>query len=457
MNDMTKGREWKRILFFALPMLIGNVFQQLYNTVDGIIVGRFVGMEAQAAVGAAFPIMFLLISMIAGITMGATVLISQYYGAKDLESVKKTIDTTYVFLFVSTCLITVVGLAFTPAFLRLLQVPQEVFAGAASYLRIMFAGMLAMFGYNSISAILRGLGDSKTPMLLLIGSTILNVALDLLFIVGFDLGIQGAAWATVTAQGASFIFSILYLNRTHQVFRFDPKTMRFYQPIFRRILEIGLPTGIQQMLFSIGTMTVQGFVNGFGAVAMAGYFGGSRIDAFAAMPIMSLGAAVSTFVGQNLGAGKEERVGKGIKASVIMAFLASCLTSFALYVYRDPLIGIFTEEAQVIEVGAGYLSVLAPFYLFIGVQFMLTGVLRGAGDTFVPMIISLITLWLIRIPIAWFLAPRMGVEGLWWGIPVGWIVGFVMTFAYYRTGRWKRIYYEKSKIGNDQESMKKTA
>ena len=457
MNDMTQGREWKRILFFALPMLIGNIFQQLYNTVDGIIVGRFIGTEAQAAVGAAFPIMFLLISMIAGITMGATVLISQHYGAKDMNSVKRTIDTTYIFLLISTCLITITGLALTPAFLRLLQVPEEVFAGAASYLRIMFAGMLAMFGYNSISAILRGLGDSKTPMVLLIGSTLLNIALDLLFIVVFDLGIEGAAWATVTAQGVSFIFSVMYLNRTHPVFSFELKTMRFHPPIFRRILEIGLPTGIQQMLFSIGNMTLQGFVNGFGAIAMAGYFGGSRIDAFAAMPIMSLGAAISTFVGQNLGAGKASRVEKGIKAAVLMAFIASCLTSLTLYIFRNPLIAIFTEEAQVIQVGAGYLSILAPFYLFIGVQFVLTGVLRGAGDTFIPMMISLITLWLIRIPIAWLLAPRIGVTGLWWGIPVGWVVGFVMTFTYYRTGRWKRVYLEHKKEKAKPELKKQTA
>jgi putative MATE family efflux protein len=440
MNDMTKGVEWKQILFFALPMLIGNIFQQLYNTVDGIIVGRFVGTEAQAAVGAAFPIMFLLVSLIAGVTMGATVLISQYYGAKDMDQVKNSIDTTYVFLFISTCVITALGLAITPRLLRLLQVPAGVFDSAARYLRIMFAGIIAMFGYNSVSAILRGLGDSKTPMYLLMGSTILNILLDLIFIIAFGMGVEGAAWATVIAQGASFIVSIAYLNRRHAVFSFDPRTMRFHGSIFRRILEIGLPTGFQQMLFSLGNMAIQGFVNGFGAIAMAGYFAGSRIDNFAAMPIMALGAAISTFSGQNLGAGKEERIHKGIVASVWMAVIASVTTSVILFVFRNPLVSIFTEDLAVLQVGADYLFVLAPFYAFIGTQFVLSGVLRGAGDTLVPMVISLVTLWLIRLPLAWFLSPKMGVAGIWWGIPVGWIIGFLLTVAYYKSGRWKKIF-----------------
>lgn len=457
MNDMTQGAEWKKILFFAFPMLIGNVFQQLYNTVDGIIVGRFVGTEAQAAVGASFPVMFLLISLVAGIAMGATVLISQFYGAKEMHKVKQTIDTTYVFLFVSTLIITLVGLAITPALFRLLQVPAEVFADAESYLRIMFIGMIAMFGYNSVSAILRGLGDSKTPMYLLIGSTLVNILLDLLLIIQFDMGVEGAAWATVIAQGASFVFSIVYLNRTHKVFAFELKTMRFNAALFKRIVKIGLPAGIQNMLFSLGNMTLQGFVNGFGAIAMAGYFGASRIDAFAAMPIMSLGAAVSTFVGQNLGAGKESRIKKGIISSVLMVVIASAITTSTLFIFRARLMSIFTTDARVVQVGAEYLSVISPFYIFIGISFVLTGLLRGAGDTFVHMIFSLITLWLIRIPIAWFLSPRIGVIGLWWGIPIGWVVGFLLKWGYYKSGRWMRNYISNAGELEGQDEAEETA
>lgn len=446
MNDMTQGVEWKKILFFAVPMLIGNVFQQLYNTIDGIIVGRFVGTEAQAAVGASFPVMFLLISFVAGVAMGATVLISQFYGAKNMQKVKQTIDTTYVFLLISTLMITCLGLLITPAMLRLLQVPAEVFSDAENYLRIMFIGMIAMIGYNSISAILRGLGESKIPMYLLIGSTFVNILLDLLLIIWFDMGVEGAAWATVIAQGVSFVFSIVYLNRNHKVFAFEVKTMRFHSDLFRRILKIGLPAGIQSMLFCLGNMTLQGFVNGFGAIAMAGYFGASRIDAFAAMPIMSLGASVSTFVGQNLGAGKEKRIKKGVVSSVVMVAIVSVITTSTLFFFRTKLMAIFSTDLQVVQVGADYLSVIAPFYIFIGISFVLTGLLRGAGDTFVHMIFSLITLWLIRIPIAWFLSPRIGITGLWWGIPIGWVAGFLLKWGYYRSGRWRR----KCFIGADE-------
>ena len=456
MNDMTQGSEWKRILLFALPMLIGSVFQQLYNTVDGIIVGRFVGMEAQAAVGAAFPVMFMLISLVAGITMGATVLISQFYGAKKMKEVKQAIDTTYIFLSGSTLVLTAIGLASTPFLLRLLQVPAEVFADANNYLRIMFFGLIAMFGYNSVSAILRGLGDSRTPMYFLIGSTLANIFLDLLLIIQFDMGVEGAAWATVIAQGLSFVFSIVYLNRTHRVFSFEVRTMRFNPVIFKKIVQIGLPTGIQQMLFSLGTMTIQSFVNGFGAIAMAGYFGASRIEAFAAMPIMSLGAAVSTFVGQNLGAGKENRIKKGISSAIVMAVITSLITTSVLFFFRDKLMAVFTTEPQVVEVGASSLFVVAPFFIFIGVSFMLTGLLRGAGDTFVPMIISLVTLWLIRVPVAWILSPRIGVIGLWWGTPIGWATGFFLTIGYYQTGRWMKVFTSHAIEVQEQDLAEKT-
>ena len=264
MKDLTKGNEARNILFFALPMLIGNVFQQLYNTVDGIIVGQKLGTQAQAAVGASFPIIFLLVSLLIGVTMGSTILIAQYFGAKDMEKVKITIDTAYIFLFIASTCITIFGIVFSEKLLTMLKVPSDVMPDAKIYLNIMFGGIIAMFGYNSISAVLRGLGDSKTPMIFLIISTFINIGLDLLFILVFNWGIAGAAWATVIAQGVSFIIGIYYLNRTHEVFKLNVLEMRFDKKIFALSLKIGLPTGVQQMLFSLGLMALQGIVNSFG-------------------------------------------------------------------------------------------------------------------------------------------------------------------------------------------------
>ena len=451
MKDLTKGSISGNLVAFALPMLIGNIFQQLYNTVDGIIVGKFIGTEAQAAVGACFPLMFLLVSLILGVTMGSTVLISQYYGANDMKSVKKAIDTAYVFLFLSTIILTFVGLVFSDQLLRLMQVPQDVFSDARVYLKIMFAGMIAMFGYNSVSAILRGLGDSKTPMYFLIISTIINIVLDLVFILILEWGIAGVAWSTVIAQGISFICGVYFLNRNHDVFKLDLRNIVFDKDIFITSIKIGLPTGVQQMLVALGMIALQGFVNGFGKTVMAGYFAAGRIDSFVVMPVMSISAAISTFTGQNLGAGKDDRVAKGLWVSLKMSAGLSLVIALVLTVFSKNLMGIFTTDIHVIEIGSSYLRIVAPFYFFISTSFTVTGLLRGAGDTMVPMIISLVTLWLTRIPFAWFFSERIGSDGIWWSIPAGWLLGFVLTFAYYKTGKWKN----KTDIGQNRKSNKK--
>lgn len=453
LKDLTKGSISGNIIAFALPMLIGNIFQQLYNTVDGIIVGKYVGTEAQAAVGACFPLMFMLVSLIMGVTMGSTVLISQYYGADDIKSIKKSIDTAYVFLFISTIILSFIGLIFSDHLLSFMQVPQDVFFDARTYLRIMFAGMIAMFGYNSVSAILRGLGDSKTPMFFLILSTIINIVLDLVFILVLDWGIAGAAWATVIAQGISFVSGIYYLNKNHDVFKLELRNIVFDKDIFISSVKIGLPTGIQQMLVALGMMALQGFVNGFGKTVMAGYFAAGRIDSFVVMPVMSISAAISTFTGQNLGAEKSDRVSKGLRVSLKMAGGLSLVIAIVLTVFSKNLMGIFTTDKAVIEIGSSYLRTVAPFYVFISTSFTVTGLLRGAGDTMIPMIISIITLWLTRVPVAWFLSQRIGSDGIWWSIPAGWLLGFVLTFAYYRTGKWKK----KTCIGKNKKTSEKVS
>lgn len=446
MKDMTKGNEAKLIFNFALPMLIGNIFQQLYNTVDSIIVGRYVGKEALAAVGTSFPIIFLLVSLIMGITIGSTILISQYYGARDMKSVRKTIDTTYIFLLFASITITIVGLLSSSALLKLLKTPDEVFVHAKNYLNITFIGMIGMFGYNSVSSILRGLGDSKTPLRFLIISTIINIVLDIIFVVPLKMGVEGAAWATIIAQFCSFVFGVYHLNKNHEVFKIKFKNIKFDKDIFKLTVKIGIPSGIQQVLFSFGMMAMQGLVNGFGANTMAGFNAATKVDSFASMPIMNFGAAISTFVGQNIGANKPERIKRGYNSTLIMTVGLSVATSIIINVFGVQLVSLFNTEPEVIKEGTAYIARVSSFYVLLAIMFISNGVMRGAGDTIFPMISSLLSMLIIRVPIAYFLAWKLkSSNGIWWSIPAGWLVGVIVTQIYYHTGRWKKKAVVKAK------------
>jgi putative MATE family efflux protein len=440
MRDLTQGSETKVIVAFALPMLIGNVFQQFYTMVDSIIVGNFVGTQALAAVGIAFPVIFLMISLTMGLTMGTMVLVAQYFGAKDFVKVRAAVDTGYIILFWAGLLMSIVGVLSTDAILRLLRVPADVFADASAYLRIIFSGLLGMFGYNAISAILRGLGDSKTPLYLLIAASVANVALDLLFVVVFKWGAAGAAWATVIAQGLSFLGGMVYLNTRNEYVRFDLKTLRFEREIFKQSLRIGLPTGVQQTLVSLGMMALTRIVNGFGTTAIAAYAAASRLDSFASMPAMNLSQALSTFTGQNMGAGKTERVKRGHWSAIVLGGAISLAVGGAVVFFGPALMALFTKDAAVIALGARYLLIVGATYLLFSTMFINNGVMRGAGDAFIPMINTLLALWLVRIPLALlFSGPLgMGTDGIWWSVPAGWLMGTVFSTWYYLGGRWKR-------------------
>jgi putative MATE family efflux protein len=438
-RDLTQGSEAKVIVNFAVPMLIGNVFQQLYTMVDSVIVGRGVGKEALAAVGASFPIIFLMISLVMGITMGASIILSQYFGARDFARLKKTIDTTLIFLFFASLVVTVVGLLSAGAILRAVRTPEEVFPLARQYLQAMFAGMIFLFGYNTVSAILRGLGDSTNPLYFLIIATVVNIVLDLLFVLVFRWGVAGAAWATVIAQGVSFVIGIIYMQRSrHEHLHLSLKTLRFDRDIFRTVLRIGLPSGIQQSLVSLGFVALTRIVNPFGTDAVAGYTAASRLDSFAAMPAMNLSMAVSTFVGQNLGAGKPERVRKGYLSTLAISAGISTFMTLMMILFKRQLIGLFAADPAVVEIGADYLVIVSSFYLLFSSMFITGGVLRGAGDTIAQMFITIVALWIVRIPASAFLSSLLGSRGIWWGIPAGWLVGFTANFFYYLGGRWKR-------------------
>jgi putative MATE family efflux protein len=440
MKDLTSGNETRLILRFATPMLLGNLFQQLYNVVDSVVVGKFLGTEALAAVGSSFPIVFSLISLIIGVASGGTIVIAQYFGAKNFEGVKASIGTLYIFLFWASLVVTIIGIAFSGSIFRLIQLPEAIIPQAKIYLNIYFLGMLGFFGFNATSAILRGLGDSKTPLYFLMLSTLFNIGFDLLFVIVFKWGIAGAAIATVISQGGAFITAVIYLNRTHEVINISWREFVFNKDIFRKTLRIGLPTGLQHTFVSLGMTVVQVIVNRFGTNVIAAYAAATRLDSLAILPAMNFGMALSTFVGQNIGAGKTDRIKTGLRSTLLMSSIVSLVVSSVMIFFGAYLMQFFvrSSETEVIRIGSEYLVIVGSFYIVFSVMFSINGVMRGAGDTLVPMFITFFSLWMIRIPLAYFLSGPIGEKGIWWAIPIAWITGSVFAYLYYRTGRWKR-------------------
>ncbi|HEY9114817.1 MAG TPA: MATE family efflux transporter [Bacteroidales bacterium] len=438
MKDLTEGKEGKLILNFTLPMLLGNVFQQMYNVVDSIIIGKFLGKEALAAVGASFPLIFTLIAFIIGITIGSTVVISQYFGAKQMDKVKRAIDTLYIFMFFASITLTLVGIFFSDDIFRLISLPDEVIPLAADYFNVYAIGFVFFFGFQGTSAIMRGLGDSKTPLYFLILSTIINIGLDLFFVLVLGWGVKGVAAATVISQIVAFFSIVFYLNSYHSFLDFSPFKMRFDKEIFGKSLKIGLPSGVQMTFVSVGFLALYRIVNVFGTPTIAAYSIAMRIDSFAALPAMNFSSALSTFVGHNVGANKYERIGKGLKATLKMTTVISISVTVLAIIFAKPLMYLFTNDAEVVDIGIHYLYIVSPFYILFSAMFVLMGVLRGAGDTIMPMIFTIISLWIIRVPASYFLSLEIGVNGIWWGIPVAWIVGMVASLWYYSTGKWKK-------------------
>jgi putative MATE family efflux protein len=438
MKDLTDGKPSRLILQFATPMLIGNVFQQLYSVVDSIIVGNFLGKEALAAVGASFPLLFMLISFVIGIASGSTIIISQYFGAKDMDKLRRTIDTMWVFLFFASIAITFLGIVFSENIFKLIRLPADVMPQALLYFNVYMGGIILFFGFSATSAILRGLGDSKTPLYFLVIATITNILLDLLFIVVFKWGIAGAAIATIISQGGAFVTAVIYLNRTHDVFNLSWRKIEFDRKIFRKSLNIGLPSGFQQTFVSLGMLALFRIVNDFGTDTVAAYSVALRIDSLASLASMNFGAALSTYVGQNLGAGKPERVYAGLMATLKMSSLVSLAVTLVVILFRHQLMGMFTSEPEVIRIGAEYLLIVCSFYVVFSAMFVIGGLLRGAGATLIPMFITLFALWVIRIPSSWMLSRQMGAAGIWWAIPLGWAIGAGFTWVYYLTGSWRK-------------------
>lgn len=458
MRDLTTGHVGGNILRFAAPMLIGNVFQQTYQFVDSIIVGKFLGTEALAAVGASFPIIFALISFVIGIASGGTIVIAQFFGAKDINSVRRAIDTLYIFIFFASILITVIGISFSEEIFRMTKLPEEVLPLATSYLNTFLLGTVFFFGFNGTSAILRGLGDSVTPLVFLVIASAVNIGLDILFIKYLGWGVQGAAYATIIAHGGAFLTAILYLNKTHKIVQLRLKELVFDWEIFIKSVKIGVPSGLQQTFVSLGMIALLRIVNDFGTNVIAAYTVAGRIDGLAMLPAMNFGQALSTFVGQNIGAKKTERVRSGLLATLGMSAIISFSITAIVILFRYQLMGLFTNDVTVIEVGVQYLIIVSSCYFIFSTMFSLNGVLRGAGDTLVPMFITLFSLWLVRIPMAAILSGRVNIDlgnwglnielptyltgslgevGIWLAVPIAWLLGAIFSFLYYRTGKWK--------------------
>jgi putative MATE family efflux protein len=437
LKDLTTGKIGLGIFKFALPMLIGQMFQQLYTFVDQIIVGNFLGKEALAAVGASFPIIFTLIALVIGVASGGTIVISQFFGAKEYKMVKRAIDTVFIMLFAAAIILTAVGYPFIEQIFRLMQLPEELMEMGVSYLSVYVGGLFLFFGYNGVAAILRGLGDSITPLYFLILATVLNIGLDLLFIVVLEWGVAGAAWATIAAQGTAFIVAVFYLNRTHPLIRFNLNDFTFDKKVFRESMRIGLPTGLQHTFVAFGMMALMGIVNTFGTNVTAAYTAAGRLDSLAIIPAMVFAQALATYVGQNMGAGKLERVNRGLWTTLFMSSVVSVVMTAVVIIFKYPLMGWFTQDADVIRIGGDYLTIVTSFYLIFTSMFIFGSVMRGAGDTLIPMFITLFSLWLVRIPAAFFLSDKFGETGIWWSIPTGWTMGLVLTLIYYKMGRWK--------------------
>jgi len=436
--DLTTGSPGKGLLLFALPMILGNLFQQFYNMVDTIIVGKYVGEDALAAVGASYALTTVFVMIAIGGGTGASVIISQYLGARESGKMKTAVSTAMLTFLGTSIVLGVFGVAANRQILTALSTPDNVLGDAALYLRIYFTGLPFLFMYNILAAIFNALGDSRTSLYLLIFSSILNIFLDLFAVRVLEMGVAGVAIATVMAQGIAAVMSFFILRKRLKAY--EGKQKRFDVGILKNMVKVAIPSIIQQSIVSVGMLLVQSVVNGFGSSVLAGYTAGMRLESICVVPMISMGNAVSTFTAQNIGANQVERVKKGYRASYGIIGAFAVLICVVLLVFKYPLIQMFLEEdagGQALETGVSYLSFIAYFFVFIGLKAATDGVLRGAGDVFVFTAANLVNL-AIRVSFAFLMAPIIGVQAVWFAVPIGWTVNYLISGLRYLTGQWSR-------------------
>jgi len=440
MRDFTKGSISKHLIAFSVPMLIGSVFQQLYSMVDAIVVGNYVGSGALAAVGTSAPVLGFLLGVLMGLTTGASVLVSQYFGANEPEKLSRTVSTSIIFMVILIVVISLVGFIGTPTFLRLLSVPDDIFADSVIYLQVSFAGLLFLMFYNIYTSFLRALGDARNPLYILILSTVLNIGLDILFVAGFNWGVAGAAYATIISQAMAAVVCLIYAHKKVPALKISK--LIFDRELFPQILKYSIPSAIQLSLTSLAGLTIQRLVNSFGSIAIAGYTAAIRIDGFALMPLSSISMATSTLVAQNMGAGREDRAKKTLHDSLLLMLGVGITISALAWIFGRDLIAMFIsgtpeEINSILAVGTKYLSIIVSFYSLFAIFFAFNGFFRGVGDAVIVMILTIFSLSL-RAVCAHIMVDvfAMGPEAVAWSIPIGWGLCSLIAWIYYKRRIW---------------------
>lgn len=431
---MTEGNIARQLLFFSIPLIIGNLFQQLYNTVDSVVVGQYVGKAALAAVGSSNSLINLMIGILTGLATGAGVIIAQYYGGKKEEKLSWAVHTAMAISILGGLLLIFLGIALSGPILKMMGTPESVMPSSTAYLRIFFLGSVFNMVYNIGAGILRAVGDSKNPLYYLVFASLVNIGLDLLFVIVFNMGVSGAAWATITAQAVSALLVMRKLMTCQGPYRIFLKKIRIDRIMAGRIIRFGVPAGIQNSIISLSNVIVQANINSFGDAAMAGCGSYTKVDGFVLLPVLSLSMAIMTFVGQNVGAGKYDRAKKGLWVTYGITMVYVVAVSLLLFAFRTSVISIFSNEKEVIKDGIMMMELLMPFYWMISLVNVSTGAFRGAGRSFMAMMIMVVNLCGVRMLWIWIsvpLAPKLST--VLWGYPVSWITAFFCCLFFVRT------------------------
>ena len=438
-KDMTEGTIWKHIVNFAFPLFVGNIFQQLYNTVDSIVVGNFVGADALGAVTSTIPIVITLIGLFIGFSMGASVVISQYFGAKDIENLRKSTHTAVVSTFIMSLIVAAIGYYATPYMLRMMNTPESVFREAVVYLRIFSLGLGGLMLYNMGSAILRAVGDSKRPLYFLITASVLNIFLDLLFVTKFKSGVAGVAYATILAQFISGLLIFWILFHSNECHSLSWREMKIDRKILARIVSIGFPAGFQMALTSFSNVFVQAYINSYGAASTAGWGIYARVDAFVILPTQSMSMSITTFVGQNAGAKNPDRIHKGVRQAIYIATGLSLTIITIIYSLAPFIASLFNRDAQVVAYAVLFLRLNTFFDPFNAINQILSGSLRGVGDARTPMMIMLGSFVIFR-QIYLFIISRLtsSIYFIAFGYPLGWIVCCTLMLLHVKISGWEK-------------------
>jgi putative MATE family efflux protein len=443
-RDLTVGSVPRHLLRFSIPMLVANMIQSGYSIINMIWVGNIVGENGLGATAVGFPVMFILIGLAAGLTMATSVLVSQFYGAKNFERLRHVVDTSFAICIVLSVILTIILISLSDFLLKLMDTPPEIFAMASSYLKISLGGVILLYFMFNIRSILQGIGDTVTPLIFMGISVIANAILDPLMIMGLcgfpKMGLNGAAWASIIAQAFGLILGIIYLNRKNHLLSFGFRKLAVDQHITWLIFKIGFPSMIQQSLISIGQLFVTTYVNYFGAPAIAAFGAATRVDMVATMPSLAIGMAATALTGQNLGANKPERVKEIFKWAILMGMILSGFFSILAISFPRSILSLFIHHEPVLNIGIQYLRIVAPCYLLFALLFVSSGIVNGAGQTMVTMIFSLVSLYAVRVPLAAFLSRHtaLGVKGVWIAMAAGFVVTASVNYLYYLSGRWKK-------------------